>query len=86
MTSPIQRIPIDPDLYYPVRLLWANGKIREMKGSYLLATENPESWRYVRTMGSQRIGESIYGVAGEPPAYTDVTRDAIAGALTCTAS
>jgi hypothetical protein len=62
--SPI--IPIDPDLWYPVRLLWANGRIREMKGDYLLDTENPESKRYVSTKGGQRKEESIYGVSREP--------------------
>ena len=70
MTSPIPRIPIDPDLTYPVVLKWANGKIREMPGSYLLAAENPESKRYIHAPGSQRIGESIYGVVREPPVYT----------------
>lgn len=48
MTSPIPRIPIDPDLTYPVVLKWANGRIKELPGSYLLAAENPESKRYYR--------------------------------------
>lgn len=69
MTSPIPRIPIDPDLTYPVVLKWANGRIKELQGSYLLAAENPESWRYIHAPGSQRIGESIYGVVREPSTY-----------------
>lgn len=49
MTSPIHKIPINPDLYYPVVLKWANGRIRETKGSYLLSVDNPESWRYIES-------------------------------------
>lgn len=49
MTSIAPKIPINPNLYYPVVLKWANGRIREMKGSYLLDTENPESWRYIQS-------------------------------------
>jgi hypothetical protein len=49
MTSLRAKIPINPDLYYPVVLKWANGRIRETKGSYLLSVDNPESWRYIES-------------------------------------
>jgi hypothetical protein len=49
MTSLRAKIPINPDLYYPVVLKWANGRIRETKGSYLLSVDNPESKRYIES-------------------------------------
>lgn len=45
--TPIPKIPIDPNKTYPVVLKWANGKIKELPGSYLLSAENPDSWRYI---------------------------------------
>jgi hypothetical protein len=74
MTSILQPIPIDPDLWYPVRLLWANGRIREMKGSYLLDTENPESKRYVSTkVVNER--KNLFMVCPESHKYAPVTKN-----------
>lgn len=51
MTSPIPKIPINPNLYYPVviKRYGIGLVIREIKGSILLDTENPESWRYIQS-------------------------------------
>ena len=48
MTSLIHKIPINPDLYYPVKIMYGNNciAIREIQGKYLLDKTNPDSWRY----------------------------------------
>lgn len=50
MTSPIHKIPINPDLYYPVKLMYGNNcrAIKEIQGKYLL-NDNPDSWKYIES-------------------------------------
>jgi hypothetical protein len=44
MTSPIHKIPINPNLYYPVKIMYGNNciAIKEIQGKYLL-DNNPDS-------------------------------------------
>ena len=66
MTSIRLPIEIDPDLFYPVRLIWANGRIREMKGEhasmpcYLLGEDNPERHRYVSSRRVVNEGKQLF--------------------------
>ena len=51
MTSLVHKIPINPDLYYPVKIMNGNHciAIREIQGKYLLDTSNPQAWRYLQS-------------------------------------
>lgn len=51
MTSPIHKQSINPDLYYPVKLMYGNNcmAIKEIQGKYLLDKSNPQAWRYLQS-------------------------------------
>jgi hypothetical protein len=61
MTSIAFKPQIDPDLTYPVMIMYGTHcmTIRELPGSYLLSEDNPQRFQYVSTQPMHGAGWGV---------------------------